>query len=202
MHAAFAPATTSGGSTGSRVVALAECAGLQWPVRKLGPGASVDERFTWYPAAEVGGDPSRLVPPSPGTVQVTATWAFVGRGPSGRRAWVASDHEPITVTGALELTGAGAGVPSFPELVDLALADPRFAAWVAVDPAREAWRVRVVRWPDVEEQASPHWTDLGHHVERGVVELSLTQRATADGTRVGYVDLDPWTGEVLNVAFE
>lgn len=134
----------------------------------------------------------------PGTAAVTVSWPFLGRGdePSGSSQDLWQRIKRIKTTANIEIGGDGPGTPSIPELVDNALADPRFRAWVDEDPTRKSWNG--VGWLGASGPTYPHnlasigfedappngllWLELGRrHVQRGVVTL------------------DPWTGEVLRV---
>jgi hypothetical protein len=176
--------------------ALVECTVPSEP-RRLGPRATVTERFAWYPASSFDED-VRFQPLWPGTAPVTASWPFLGRGemPSGTSQSMWRSIERIEATADIEIGGDGPGTPSLPELVDRALAHPRFRAWVDEDPTRESWNG--VSWAGASGPTYPHnmysigledaprdglvWLELDrHHVGRGVVTL------------------DPWTGEVLRV---
>ena len=203
MRADFTSVPLGAAPTGIRAVALPECSGIQWPVQRLRPGGSITERFAWYPARTVGGSPERFAPLPPGPIRVPATWESMGHGLHRRRVWEDNRYAPIAVTATTQTAGADPGIPSIPQLVDTALADPSFAAWVDRDPDGQHGHVQVARWPDEEFRSAPtRWTGVGRYVDRGVVELSFTQPASDDGFTVGYADLDPWTGELLHVGFE
>ncbi len=176
--------------------AYVECPATSQP-RRLGSGASVTERFAWYPASSFDED-VWFQPLWPGTAPVTVSWPFLGRGskPAADVQDLWARVKRISATATLELGGDGPGTPSIPELVDNALADPRFRAWVDEDPTRESWSG--ISWSSAAGPIYPHnllsiglqdpppngllWLALGRHqVQRGVVTL------------------DPWTGEVLRV---
>lgn len=173
--------------------AWAECTTLPGPLR-LKAGATLEERFAWYPAHSFDGD-VWFQPLPPGTVPVTVEWPFIGRG---ERAPRHARLRPITVTASVELTGDGPGTPSLPELVDIALADPRFRAWVDDDPTRRTWDgASGIGWPGPTYGNNMLLRDLEDAPPTGIMTIELTRRETSRGV----VSLDPWTGRVLQVEF-
>jgi hypothetical protein len=174
-----------------------ECMISPGPLR-LGAGATHVERFAWYPYDSFDGE-VWLQPLPPGPVTVTASWPFVSRGerPSivPRRAHRLT--RPVKAEAELEVTGAGPGTPSLPELIDIALADPEFRAWVDLEPGRERWCpwcVSVTGWPGPTYERHLYLSHLGLTAPTGVLTLELDQRQTR-----GIITLDPWTGEVVDV---
>ena len=99
------------GADGTHVLASAECSGVEFPAAwlKLAPGATMEERFIWYPARPMDSQDVRWEPLPPGIVTVEAASYYAGHGhrpPPGR------EHRPlhpITVTADLELTGEDPG---------------------------------------------------------------------------------------------
>ncbi len=110
---------------------------------------------------------------------------------------------PIVATATLQLTGADSGMPSFPELVDAALADPRFAEWVELrSEGQHAW-VSVAGWPGPTYPPHPYLEALDGRAPNGIVVLVLQKAAPGDADPwLGQALVDPWTGEVVDVVFE
>ena len=167
--------------------------------RKLGAGASVNERFAWYPAGSFDGD-VWFQPLPPGEITATVSWPFLGRGERSstearapyRRA------KPTRASTTIELTGNGPGTPSLPELVDIALEDPEFRAWVADHPARDPWPgVSVTGWPGPTYENHLWLSDLVEPPTTGILTLEQDRQ----NVNRGIISLDPWTGEVLDVRF-
>jgi hypothetical protein len=187
------------GTSGPSVTALADCGPVGPTFQRVGPGRTLEQRWTWIPVDPIDGTGAWGRPLPPGTVPVTFTWLHAGRG---TRQDVEADRRPsrpITVSAEVELTGSDPGLLSVPELADRALADPDFAAWVAADPIREDWvDVSVRAWPDPAD-GQPHRPDLHGAAPGGVVEIALTRAidGVAEITRSAWVD--PWTGEVLAI---
>lgn len=185
-------------STGSGY-AFVECTIVPGPL-ELKVGASHTERFAWYPAHSFDGE-VWFQPRLPGSVTVTVSWPYLGRGerPSlgSRRAQRAV--KPITATADLEITGDGPGTPSLPELIDIAFADPEFRAWVDDGPGRERWRrwcVSITGWPGPTYEHHLYLSHLGETAPTGVLTLELNQQRTR-----GIITMDPWTGAVIDVQF-
>jgi hypothetical protein len=179
--------------------AYVECLTPPGPLR-LKAGATRTERFAWYPYYSFDGE-DWLQPLPPGTVTVTASWPYLGRGErpsmSARRAY--RTVKPVTATTQLEVTGEGPGTPSLPELIDIALAEPEFRAWVELKPGRERWCrwcVSVTGWPGPTYVPHLYLSHLGDTRPNGVLTIELDQRKTR-----GIISLDPWTGEVIDVQF-
>ena len=167
---------------------------------RLKAGATRTERFAWYPYDSFDGE-VWLQPLPPGPVTVTASWPYLGRGErpsmSSRRAY--RTMKPVKATTELEVTGDGPGTPSLPELIDIALADPEFRAWVDLEPGRERWCrwcVSVTGWPGPTYEHHLYLSHLGDTRPNGVLTIELDQRKTR-----GIISLDPWTGEVIDVQF-
>ena len=179
--------------------AFVECMVAPGPLRLKG-GASRTERFAWYPYDSFDGE-VWLQPLPPGPVTVTASWPYLSRGQrpsmSSRRAY--RTMKPVKATTELEVTGDGPGTPSLPELIDLALADPEFRAWVELEPGRERWCdwcVSVTGWPGPTYERHLYLSQLGDTRPNGVLTIELDQRKSR-----GIISLDPWTGEVIDVQF-
>jgi hypothetical protein len=193
LRSAFDPVAPEASMSRS-LLTLAECV---WPDRRssLRPGARRLERFAWYAATSLDG--GAFVPLPPGTVPVTVTWPYLGHG-----ARTTPHPRPITLRAAVTLTGDGPGTPSVPQLIDHALADPGFGAWVAADPTRATWSGEdLVAWPGPELPAFSPFSELGTLPPRGVVSIELDQvPASRSTSQRGIVVLDPLTGEVLGFA--
>lgn len=186
------------GSTGSGY-AFVECM-IAPGTLKLKAGASLTERFAWYPADSLDGE-VWFQPLPPGPVTVTVSWPYLthGRRPSisSRQAFRAV--KPIKARTELLVTGDGPGTPSLSELVDIALADPVFRAWVELQPARERWCdwcVSATGWPGPTYERHLYLSHLGDSAPTGVLTLELYQQRTR-----GIVTIDPWTGAVIDVQF-
>ena len=187
-------------ATGGAVFDFVECTGPFSGPRRLGPGASVIERFAWYPVGSFADDPW-LHPMWPGAGTVTVSWPYLSRGAppstSVRQTW--RMVEPIDVTAAVEVAGEGPSASGLPELVDLALADQRFRAWVEADPSRRSWRgASVSAESGPTFQPNLYLWNLPDPPSTGVVFVGL-ERAIDGQSHRGIVTLDPWTGEVLQV---
>ena len=179
--------------------AFVECMVAPGPLR-LKAGATRTERFAWYPYDSFDGD-FWLQPLPPGQVTVTASWPYLSHGErpsmSSRRAY--RTMKPVTATTELEVTGDGPGTPSLPELIDVALAEPEFRAWVELDPGRKRWCdwcVSVTGWPGRTYERHLYLSHLGDTRPNGVLTIELDQRKTR-----GIISLDPWTGEAIDVQF-
>jgi hypothetical protein len=179
--------------------AFVECTIPSGPL-KLEAGASNDERFAWYPADSFDGE-VWFQPLPPGPVTVTVSWPFLGRGdrPSMDSRRAHRTVRPIEATAGLAITGDGPGTPSLPELVDIALSDPEFRAWVDAEPSRERWCrwcVSVNGWPGPTYENHLYLSGLGDTAPTGVLTLELDRQQTR-----GIIVLEPWTGEVIDVHF-
>ena len=191
-------------ATGTRVSASAECSGVEFPAAwmKLRPGATMEERFVWYPAHSMDGHDFRWQPLPPGTVTVAASWHYVGHGPRPRPGRQRRPVHPIVATAALELTGVDPGTPSMPELVDRALADPEFAAWVdRWEERRDSW-VDIGGWPGPPYPPQPRMSGLAGKAPNGIMEIGLQQQVPGMDHTLGVALVDPWTGEVVDVEFQ
>jgi hypothetical protein len=188
---------------GIQVSALAECTGVEDPaasLREVGSGATIEERFLWYPGWDVLG--GRWQPLPPGFVPVTVAWYYAGHG---RQATPGGETRPvraIVATTDLELTGTDATAPSVPELVDSALADPRFGDWVRARPADGRQWVTVIGWPGPTYPSHQHLDTLAGRAPNGIVVLGLQQKVSGSDQRIGAALVDPWTAEVVDVVFE
>lgn len=183
--------------SGVQVSAWAECGGYTFPPGwlKLRPGATTEERFVWYPAHLMG---VRWQPLPPGTVTVQAAWRYVGHGPRSRPGRDDRPVHPIVARAPVQLTGVDPGTPSVPELIDRALADPEFRAWVEAHPDdQRGWSADVVGRP------GPNYgSGLAGKAPNGVVEVSLQQKVPGVDHLMGVALVDPWTGEVVDVGFQ
>jgi hypothetical protein len=182
--------------------AFVECMGI-WPPPwiRLRPGATMPERFAWYPVSYLITYRGRYQPLPPGSVDVTASWQYVGHGEPPRRPR-GSIRRPVTATAVLQLTGVDPGTPSVPELVDRALAEPELRAWVEAHPDGEHWSADVYGWSEVSPLANPRWRSLVGRVPNGFAEVVLSQdEPNVDWIMVTAL-LDPWTGELLDLAYQ
>lgn len=179
----------------------AECPG-GLTVRRLAPGASRVEHFAWYAGERLGHHGEAWLPTYPGTYPFTVTWDLVARGP---RPAVRYDEPPRTRTVRLSIplrvTGAGPSGLSLPELVDRALADPVWRAWVDEDRTRSSWGYR-----DATLWAGPAYPpeivmlgDLARFGRPyGVLAIELDRALTAgQPAQRAQIALDPLTGAVL-----
>lgn len=170
-----------------------ECPVGPRPLR-LKPRATLEERFAWYTASAL--DDAWFRPLPPGTVTITASWPFLSRvkPPQGRSWRAPRDVNAITTATTLELTGDGPGTPSVPELIDIALEDPGFRAWVDEDPTRASWAgISLTGWPGPTYERNLLLIGLEDAPTTGVVTLELERGPSLRGV----ISLDPWTGEVL-----
>jgi hypothetical protein len=193
-----------GTADGTHVIVLAECTGVDFPAAwmKLRPGATMEERFVWYPARSMDVQDVRWQPLPPGTVPVATSWYYVGHGTRPRPGRERRPVHPIVATAALGLTGVDPGTPSMPELVDRALADPEFAAWVERwDERRDSW-VDVGGWPGPTYPPQPRMSGLAGKAPNGIMEIGLQQRVPGVDYTLGVALVDPWTGEVVDVGFQ
>ena len=180
--------------------AWAECGIVRGPL-ELRPGQSRVEHFAWYAGGRLSRDSGLWRPPFPGTASFTVEWPFLSRGDRPR----ISDSrpartDPIHLQVPLTITGDGPGTPSLDELVDLALADPAWRAWVEADPSRNGWDrdyVRAHYWAG-PDYPGPFLNTFDH--PNGILELTLHQWLPGEADTVqGWILLDPWTGEVIHV---
>jgi hypothetical protein len=161
--------------------------------RLLPPGASLSADFVWTADIIEG------VPAPPGGVEFQVTVGYdrqneppeqpgIGLPAPGAQidpaAWVVA-YEELAVTGTIWVGGGGREVISGGEAVDAALADARFANWLATAP-RGTWSnanlfLEAGFDSTLGFEVGPHWS----------VELFLEPR------RFGILYVDPWTGEVL-----
>ena len=186
---------------GLRVQVFAECTNIRPRslADPLAPGRTRTERFIWR-AVEIVDErrAGRLRPLFPGPVPVKVSWSMGGRGAAPTQERLAGPGRPITVTTSLELTGAGPGTPSLPELVDTALADPDFRAWVDLDPER-GWIAASASIPDVSNAYYAHYGRAAGILERapnGYLQVVVERYRPA--RRAGVAFLDPWTGDLID----
>lgn len=184
-----------------RASAASECVGVEHPSWiKLRPRRTLEERFVWYPGWATAGE--RWQPLPPGTVPVTTTWSYAGHGRGFQRRRDTEPVTPIVSTASLQLTGPDPGLPSFPELVDSALADPRFGEWVRTSKAGDAlW---VDSWPGPSYPSHQHLESLAGKAQNGIVVLWLQRGAPHGDIKpwFGEALVDPWTGHVVDVVIE
>jgi hypothetical protein len=176
--------------------AIVECTNPTTAAMSLKPGAVGEERFAWYPASSYDGE-HWFQPLPPGSVRVTASWPYVGRGerPAVQRRQSDRALNPIEATATLALTGDGPGTPSLADLVDIALAEPSFRAWVDADPPPGMDDVGVDLWPGPTYEHHLFLASLKDPPRTGILSIELDR----DVVNRGIVFLDPWTGEVLKV---
>lgn len=185
-------------SSGAMVRPLAECV-TPGNVRRLGPGQTRTERFAWYVATLRAG---RVQPLPPGAVTVSVLWPYAGHGRRPRIDWTHQPRHDLIATAPLVLTGDGPGTPSLPEMIDTALADPHFRAWVAPGPRPTDNDVTLGSWPYATIASPPRWATINALAPDGFVEVSLGRDVAIDGHHLGAALLDAWTGELLDVVFE
>lgn len=194
----------TGEASGPARRAFVECPAPPEP-RLLKPLATTTERFVWYAASSF--DEERWFQPLwPGIASMTVSWPYLGHGMRpdvGQDSWARAKR--IKARATFELGGDGPGTPSGPELVDRALAHPRFRAWVDEDRTRESWRG--TSWAGSSGPTYPHnlyAIGLEDAPPNGLVWLEL-DRTDQSGPRAmwsiqrGVVTMDPWTGEVVRV---
>jgi hypothetical protein len=181
--------------------AWAECTVMPGPL-ELRPGQSRVEHFAWYAGDRLSSERNDAwVPPYPGTATVPVEWPFLARG--DRPVIKNLRHvrtDPLRLEVPLTITGDGPGTPSLDELVDIALADPKWHAWVEADPTREGWDLDyVVALLWAGPQLPSDFPDLAEH-PLGILELQLWQMLPVRSTAIdGSILLDPGTGEVLEI---
>jgi hypothetical protein len=108
--------------------------------------------------------------------------------------------QPIRATAAIEVTGEGPRARGLPELVDIALADPRFRAWVEADPSRRSWRgASASAESGPTYQPNLYLWNLPDPPSTGGGFVGLERAIDRQSHHRGIVTLDPWTGEVLQV---
>jgi hypothetical protein len=181
---------------GVQLAVLAECGGtVAPPVVRLGPGSSRIERFVGYAGAGVDHTPRFAEPLTPGEITVSLAWPYAGRG--ARPTWTYEDTfpAPIKASAPVRLTGDGPTTPPLGALVDTALADPRFRAWVDAHPDGTGWEVYVSRWPG-PSYVNPRWASVRERAIFGMTELSLYHSGHG-----AHALFDTWTGELLDVVF-
>jgi len=127
-----------------------------------------------------------------GSIAVRASFKDWGGGKQADR-----DLEPLVLESAVTVTGDGAGYPSPAQLVDIALADPQFRAYVEETEARGEWVNPSWHAWDRPPSAQARWKDLTGRVGDGFVEIGLF--SVLDGKEAyAVVNIDPWSGEVLS----
>ena len=187
-------------ATGGPALAYVECPYPPPGPRRLGPGTSVIERFAWYPVGSFDNDPW-LHPMWPGAGTVTVSWPYLSRGvpPAQSVRQMYRMVEPIRATAAIEVASEGPNARGLPEFVDIALADPRFRAWVEADPTRRSWRgTSAFGESGPTYEPNLYLWNLPEPPSTGVVFVGL-ERAIDGQSHRGILTLDPWTGEVLQV---
>jgi hypothetical protein len=185
-------------SSGALVRPLAECV-TPGNVRRLRAGATRTERFAWY-AASLRAERAQPLPP--GEVEVSVLWPYAGHGRRPRVDWSHQPRHDLVASAPLILTGDGPGTPSLPEMVDTALADPRYRAWVDPDPDPTDNDVTLGMWPCATIASPARWATMRGRAPNGFVEVSLGRDEAIDGHHLGVALLDAWTGELLDVVFE
>ncbi len=88
-------------------------------------------------------------------------------------------------------------------MVEAALTDPDFAAWVAADPTRAAWQgTSFGGWPGPVHPAQARFAGLAGSAPDGFVEGWLIRHLPGFVDAIGAAFRDPWTGAVLGFAFQ
>ena len=181
-----------------------ECPGPPEP-RRLKPLATTTERFVWYAASSFD-EQKWFQPLWPGSASMTVSWPYLNHGakPEAQpNLW--DSVKRINARTTFEIGGDGPGTPSGPELIDQALEDPRFRAWVDEDETRDSWIG--ISWagsPGPNYPNNLYSMGLEDPPRNGIVWLELDRtdrsgpRATW-GIQRGVATMDPWTGEVLRV---
>jgi hypothetical protein len=190
---------------GMRVSAMAECGGIPFPRAwlKLGSGATMEERFAWYPARAMdSGRVSRWQPLPPGTVTVAAAWYYAGHGRRPRAGREDRPARPIVAEAPLVLTGVDPGTPSLPELIDRALMDPEFRAWVEAQPIDPDDWVDVTGWPGPTYGSQPRMSGLVGKAPNGIMEIGLQQQVPGVEHTLLVALVDPWTGELVDIGYQ
>ncbi len=189
--------------SGIVVQVLADCGAMGRSFDRVGPGRTLEQRWSWYPSDPLDGGEAWWRPLPPGVVPVTLTWLHAGRGrqaPSDRATRLA---RPVEVTTDLQLTGDDPGLLSMLELADRALAVPEFQAWVDEVPTWTDWDDADLRaWPAGTDTADVALPDFASRAPDGAVQVSLARTPTGGPTVVASVWLDPWTGEALGFTRE
>jgi hypothetical protein len=178
--------------TGLVVQALADCSVEDpWRDRWLAPGAHMDLPWSWFPTVLFDEQEGRALPLAAGPVTVRVWWmATPGTRP---------DHGPVwwkrarvaTIAARVDLPGTTPAAPSALELVDAALTDADFRAWVEADPSQASWILVSVMAPyDADDPFAQA------QEPNGIVEVTL--RRDVDGREVeGRALVDPVTRRVI-----
>lgn len=192
-------------ATGMTVHVRAECTFLPSSlVEPILPGGTRTERFHWQAGRrDPYGPRGRLLPLFPGTAPVTLAWAFAGRGAHPGQERLERWIRPMRVTSTIELTGDGPGTPSYPELIDAALADPDFGAWVAAHPFEKGW---VIWDTDLRPSEYNAYLDRDRYLTAddapdGALELYVGASTRTDSPSLhpqAGIYVDPWTGRVID----
>jgi hypothetical protein len=192
-------------AAGPLVDVWAECTIEPIPqVEPLQPGRTRTERFYWQAVErQTYGRRGQVRPLFPGTVPVTASWAFAGRGDRPSRDRLERWIPPIKATSAVKLTGDGPGTPSIPELLDAALTDPEFGAWVAEHPFEKGW---VIWQSHLRAGSYSAYLDRNRYLTpenapNGALELFVGRQTRTDSPSLhpkAGIYLDPWTGAVID----
>jgi hypothetical protein len=145
------------------------------------PGRTIQSRLVWTATLVAG------VPALPGDVPFTITFVGTSGYPAtlptrppgvqpGLQVWVI-DRSMLHVEGRIQIVGPAPRLLSKGEAVDAALSDPRFASWLAEEPA-STWSAI-----NVDLEPGPYW----------MIEL-LRETGVPRNFALAYVD--PYTGTV------
>lgn len=129
-------------------------------------------------------------------------WPYAGHGRKPHIDWIHQPRHDLTAAAPLVLTGDGPRTPSMPELIDTALADPRFRGWVEPDPVPTDNEVTLHAWAYATIASPARWATMADRAPDGFVEVSVGRDEAIDGHHLGAALLDAWTGELLDVVFE
>jgi hypothetical protein len=189
-------------ASGVPAVALADCAPeLGARFLRIGPGRSRELRYAWYPMARQDALDTWMRPLPPGPVSVTASWQYAGHGARPTGPLFRRHPDLISAKADLELTGTDPGFPTPIEIVEAALADPAFAAWVAADPTRADWAGTYFGgWPGPDYPAQSRFAGLAGRAPDGIAEVWLVRDLPGSADAIGAALVDPWTGAVLGFA--
>lgn len=138
-------------------------------INHLAPGQRLEMRAVW------DGEIATVAAPA-GPAVVDAEFPYLGEVPEGVDPFDVA--KPIIVTIDTEVVGAGIALLSANQIIDAALADERFAAWVESTPPR--------KWLG---------TDFVAHGATAAVILTLTKKGVATD---GRLTVDRTTGRVLS----
>jgi hypothetical protein len=166
----------------------AVCLDVGLPAGRMRPGASFDlqlqawVRYLW-----------RDQPLPTGTAHVESWFGFTRRSPGG------ADREiTVEVRAPLAIAGTDVAYPSPQTIVDAALAQPEFLAWIETRDLTGEWSPAVHGIEPPRGRTFAEVDPMGGPAPQETVEIGAFAEGTAPGTW-GRVIIDPWDASVDEV---